>query len=263
MEQTIQLTKDEKKISTGVKITILVVILLLLSCAFLNIQIGDMLMGGPSFVAFFVTKFIPPDFSNISQYVPAVIDTVLFAVVGTYISTFLAFMLGMLMSERTNPIHSLRFLVRAFVSFLRNIPVLIWASLLVYAFGIGEIVGLLALIIATLGFLSRSYSDSINEIAGNKLEALSASGASYLQIMWHGLLPNLVPSFINWTLYAFEINIRASAVLGMVGAGGIGVLIQTNIKLFRYKEACAIIIIVVAIVILTEFATNQIRKCIR
>lgn len=260
MEQVILLNKDEKKLSKGLRITFLVIVLLMLSCSYLNIQMLDVLAGGPSFISFFITKFLPPDFSNISQYVPAVIDTVLFAIVGTYISTFLAFVLGMLMSERTNPIAPLRFCARAFVSFLRNIPVLIWASLLVYAFGIGEIVGLLALIIATLGFLSRSYSDSINEIAGNKLEALHASGAGYMQTMWHGLFPNLVPSFINWTLYAFEINIRASAVLGMVGAGGIGVLIQTNIKLFKYNEACAIIIIVVGIVLLTEFATNQIRK---
>jgi len=73
------------------------------------------------------------------------------------------------------------------------------------------------------------------------------------------LLPCFVPSLINWTLYSFEINIRASTILGMVGAGGIGVLIQTNIKLFKYHEACAIIIIVVTIVLLTEFITNKIR----
>ncbi len=115
------------------------------------------------------------------------------------------------------------------------------------------------MIIATLGFLSRSYCDSLNEIPNSKLEALKASGASDLQILWHGLLPCFVPSLINWTLYSFEINIRASTILGMVGAGGIGVLIQTNIKLFKYHEACAIIIIVVTIVLLTEFITNKIR----
>lgn len=262
MDRVIQLTSG-KRWNIGIITFIIILILLFASCAFLNIQFIDVLRGGPSFINFFVTKFIPPDFSNFAQYIPAVIDTVLFAIVGTYISTLIAFILGLMMSDISNPFAPLRFCARAFVSFIRNIPVLIWASLLVYAFGIGEIVGLLALIIATLGFLSRSYSDSINEIGRGKLEALTASGASYLQIMWHGLLPNLVPSFINWTLYAFEINIRASAVLGMVGAGGIGVLIQTNIKLFRYHEACAIIIIVVGIVLLSEFATNKIRKNIR
>lgn len=263
MENVIRLAKQDRKIPRGFLILLALCLAIVVSFRYLEISIPDLVMGGPAFISFFVSKFLLPDFTNIAQYIPAVMDTVLFAIVGTYISTFLAFVLGLLMSEISNPIMPLRFCARAFVSFLRNIPVLIWASLLVYAFGIGEIVGLLALIIATLGFLSRSYSDSINEVAGSKLEALRASGASYLQIMWHGLLPNFVPSLINWTLFAFEINIRASTILGMVGAGGIGILIQTNIKLFRYREACAIIIIVVCIVLLTEFATNQIRKRIR
>ncbi|MEG0276726.1 MAG: phosphonate ABC transporter, permease protein PhnE [Coprobacillus sp.] len=243
-------------------ITLILVLLFGMSCLYLEINLVDMILGVPTFVSFFVRKFLPPDFSNISQYIPAVGKTVLFAIVGTYVSTFFSLLCGMLMSEMTNPFVPLRMFVRALISFLRNIPVLIWASLLVYAFGVGEIVGLLALIIATLGFLSRSYCDSLNEISNTKLEALKASGANRLQVLWHGLLPCFVPSLINWTLYSFEINIRASTILGMVGAGGIGVLIQTNIKLFKYHEACAIIIIVVAIVLMTEFITNKIRAMV-
>lgn len=243
-------------------ITLILILLFGISCLYLEINLVDMVLGIPTFVSFFVKKFLPPDFSNISQYVPAVMKTVLFAIVGTYVSTFFSLLCGMLMSEMTNPIQPLRMFVRALISFLRNIPVLIWASLLVYAFGVGEMVGLLALIIATLGFLSRSYCDSLNEISNTKLEALKASGASGLQVLWHGLLPCFVPSLINWTLYSFEINIRASTILGMVGAGGIGVLIQTNIKLFKYHEACAIIMIVVAIVLITEFVTNKVRAMV-
>ena len=82
-------------------------------------------------------------------------------------------------------------------------------------FGVGEIVGLLALIIATLGFLSRSYAESISEIAGSHLEALQTAGASYGQVLVHGLIPEFLPSWINWTLFSFEINIRASAILGI------------------------------------------------
>lgn len=251
---------DSKKAWKLFAILFIAFALLICSLTFLEINAQEALVSIPDFIKFFVSRFIPPNFSNIATYLPAVLDTVLFALIGTYVSSFLAFTLGMLMSEGINPIKPLRMLSRAFISFLRNIPVLIWASLLVYAFGVGEIVGLLALIIATLGFLSRSYSDSLNEISTTKLEALKASGASYPQILWHGLLPNFMPALINWTLFAFEINIRASAILGMVGAGGIGILIQTNIKLFKYGEACAIIIIVIVIVLLSEFVTNKIRS---
>ena len=231
--------------------------------AYLEISPSEAVKGFPAFVRFFVIKFLPASFKNIRAYVPAVIDTVLFAVAATYLSTALSFLFGLLMSDKTNPITPLRLLCRGIISFLRNVPVLVWASILVYMFGVGEIVGLLALIIATLGFLSRSYAESISEIAGSHLEALQTAGASYGQVLVHGLIPEFLPSWINWTLFSFEINIRASAILGMVGAGGIGVLIQTNLKLFKYQEACAIILVVIVIVLLTEFMTNKIRRMIR
>ena len=188
------------------------------------------------------------------------IYVVLFAIVGTYLSAFLAFVCGLLMSEQTNPYPFVRTSVRMVISFLRNIPVLVWASLFVYIFGIGNMVGLLALTVATLGFLARSYADSIDEIGSSKLEALRAAGASYWQILFHGLIPEFIPSWINWTLFSFEINIRASSILGMVGAGGMGIMIQTNIRLFKYREAFALIILLVLLVLLTEFAVNQLRK---
>ena len=231
--------------------------------AYLEISPSEAVKGFPAFVRFFVIKFLPASFKNIRAYVPAVIDTVLFAVAATYLSTALSFLFGLLMSDKTNPITPLRLLCRGIISFLRNVPVMVWASILVYMFGVGEIVGLLALIIATLGFLSRSYAESISEIAGSHLEALQTAGASYGQVLVHGLIPEFLPSWINWTLFSFEINIRASAILGMVGAGGIGVLIQTNLKLFKYQEACAIILVVIVIVLLTEFMTNKIRRMIR
>lgn len=228
---------------------------------YLDISPLDALLGFPQFAAFFVTRFLPPAFSHIAQYLPTVLDTVLFAVVATYLSAFLAFVFGLLMSE-FNPVPPLRQLVRFAVSFLRNVPVLVWASLLVYVFGVGEIVGLLALVAATLGFLARSYAESINEVISSRLEALTATGAGLGQVLIHGLIPEFIPAWISWTLFSFEINIRASTILGMVGAGGIGVLIQTNLKLFQYQEACAIVLIVIAIVLITEFLTNKARGLI-
>jgi phosphonate ABC transporter, permease protein PhnE len=217
-------------------------------------------MAFPEFFAFFTERFWPPNFKNITTYIPLILETILFAVVGTYISAILAFLFGLLLSEKTNPFAWLRGVIRFIISFMRNVPILIWASLFVYIFGIGNMVGLITLVVATLGFLSRSYSESMNEIAGAKLEALKACGGSYLQVLFHGLIPEFVPSWINWTLFSLEINIRASAILGMVGAGGIGIMIQTNIRLFKYSEALSLILVLVAMVLLTEFSTNKLRK---
>lgn len=230
--------------------------------SFVYLQVDPLtaLAGFPAFLRFFAENFWPMKIANLSTYLPLVLETVLFAVVGTYCSAFLALFFGILMSEQTNPIGWLRLAVRVFISFLRNIPVLVWASLLVYIFGIGNLVGLLALILATLGFLARSYAESIDEIGATKLEALRAGGAGYLQVLFHGLLPEFIPAWLNWTLFSFEINIRASAILGMVGAGGIGIMIQTNIRLFRYHEALFLIAMLVAMVLLTEFTVTRLRK---
>lgn len=240
-------------------------LLLVVSFSFyyLEVNLWEAIMALPSFIAFFVTNFLPPNFTNFQTYVPLIIETILFAVVGTYFSAVLGLIFGLLMSEQTNSLNWLRIFARAIVSFLRNIPVLVWASIFIYIFGIGNMVGLLALVIATLGFLARSYADTIDEIGEQKLEALKASGASYFQLLYHGLLPEFIPAWLNWTLFSFEINIRASSILGMVGAGGIGIMIQTNMRLFRYKEAFSLIIVLVSMVLLTEFVVNRLRRLIK
>lgn len=247
------------------KLIICVAVSVALVGTFLYLQVNPVtaLLSFPEFFVFFAQNFLPPDFTNVWANIPLILETLLFAVVGTYLSALLSFVFGLLMSEKTNPFVPLQLVVRFIVSFLRNVPVLVWAAILVYIFGIGNLVGLIALVFATLGFLSRSYAESINEIAGAKLEALKACGGSYFQILFHGLIPEFVPTWINWTLFSFELNIRASAILGMVGAGGIGIMIQTNIRLFQYRQALSLIIILVAMVLITEFGTNKIRKFVR
>lgn len=246
------------------KVTLLIVaaicIALIFAVIYLEISLLEMMMGLPNFILFFFQNFFPPNLENIGQYIPAVADTIGYAVIATFLSSFIALGFGILISENTNKYKSIRVIARGFVSILRNIPFVIWGALLVYIFGLGGIVGVLALILVTIGFLGKSYAESIDEICGDKLEALRANGASYFQILLHGVIPQFVPSWINWTLFSFEINVRASVVLGLVGAGGIGVLIDTNINLFKYNEALAIIMVIVVIILLTEFVTNTLRK---
>ena len=256
--EEISLGKSNKKIAISIAAVILAA--LIFSVIYLDISIIDMIVGLPNFLLFFFEKFLPPNTENLKHYVQAVIDTIGFAIIGTYISTVIAFIFGILISENTNKYKPLRVVIRGFVSILRNIPFVVWGALLVYIFGLGGIVGVLALILVTVGFLGKSYAESIDEISGDKLEALKANGSSYFQILFHGIIPQFIPAWINWTLFSFEINIRASVVLGLVGAGGIGVLIDTNINLFKYGEAFAIIMVVVVIILLTELVTNTIRK---
>jgi len=253
---------DTARWKLGITLSCLVVaIILVFTSAKINVITAAKSM--PELFAFFGNNFLPPNFGAVRSYVPLLFQTIIFAIMGTYISAVLAFVFGLLISPKTNRVKWLRAAVLFVMSFLRNVPFLVWAALLVYIFGIGNMVGLIALIFATLGFLSRSYAESINEIPDSKLEALKACGGSQLQILIHGLIPEFVPSWINWTLFSFEINLRASVILGMVGAGGIGIMIQTNIRLFKYREAFALILVLILLIVTTELGTSKLRKHIR
>ena len=227
---------------------------------YLGIDPLRLFMVTPTFVSYVAINFFPPSFNNVQVYISAVLHTVAFAVVGTFISAILSFIFGLLMAEAITPFSALRIVVRCIMTFMRNIPVIIWVSLMVFIFGIGSMVGLVALVLATTGFLSRSYAESINEIAAKKLEPLRASGVSTPGLIIHGLMPEFAPAWINWTLFTFEINIRASAILGMVGAGGMGVLIQMHLNLRNFNEVATLILMLILIVLCTEFLANIIRK---
>ena len=252
-------TITESKFKTIINIA-LVLALIVFSFAYINVNPLDVLTSGPGLVTWLSDNFFPVDFSNFGVFMSAAFDTILFAIVGTYVSAVLSFILGIFLSEELMPNPIVRSVFRFIISFLRNIPVLVWTSILVFVFGIGNLIGLIALILTTVGFLARSYAESINEIAGTKLEAMRASGANWFQIIFHGLIPEFAPSWLNWTLFSFEINIRASAILGVVGAGGIGILIQSNLNLRNFNQAAALIIILVTMVLMTEFFVSILRK---
>jgi len=226
---------------------------------YLDIAVSELFTAIPEFLVFFVTRFFPPDFNNIQRVLPDLLQTVSFALVATVIASIIALILAFMMAENLNAPKPVRLFIRAIVSLSRNIPVVIWGTVLVYIFGIGAMVGIIALNISLIGFLTKSYADAIDEIPAHALEGLKANGATHLQILFHGVIPQFVPSWLNWTLYAFEIGVRASSILGLVGAGGIGVLIQTRISLFQYQEAFSIVLCVIALVLIVEFITGKIR----
>jgi len=240
-------------------ITILAAVVAL-GFVYLSLDPVRLILVVPSFVRYIAANFFPPSFTNMQMYASAVLHTVAVAVVATFISATLSFAFALLMSDAIMPVAAVRWLVRFVMTFLRSIPVVIWASIMVFIFGIGSMVGLLALVLSTMGFLSRSYTESINEIAVKKLEPLRASGVSTPRLIIHGLLPEFAPAWVNWTLFTFEISIRASAVLGMVGAGGIGFTIQTYLNLRRFNQGATLILLLVAIVLLAEFAAGWVRK---
>jgi len=227
---------------------------------FLSLDPVGLITVAPTFIGYIAANFLPPSLTNFQANIAAVLQAIAFAVVSTFISSFFAFIFALLMSDVVMPFAVVRNGVRFVVTFVRNIPVIIWVSLMVFVFGIGSMVGLVALVVATTGFLSRSYAESINEIAAKKLEPLKASGVRTHSIIIHGVLPEFFPAWVNWTLFAFELNIRASAVLGMVGAGGMGIIIQRHLTLRNFQGAATLILLLIIAVLCAEFFSAFVRK---
>ncbi|WP_051331057.1 phosphonate ABC transporter, permease protein PhnE [Aneurinibacillus terranovensis] len=212
------------------------------------------------FWEFITQDFWPPDFMLANGLWEAMFQTIEMALSATFISSCFAFVFAFLGSNLTSPLPWLAKIIRAFASFLRNIPALIWSFILVMAFGIGTSVGLIALIIETFGFLLRAYIETIDEVGADILEALNATGANFFQKLTHGVIPAATPGYISWFLYCIEVNIRASTIIGMVGGGGVGLVLMTYIKSFKYHIAGAIILSIAAVIILVDLITNWLRR---
>ncbi|MCT2345938.1 phosphonate ABC transporter, permease protein PhnE [Niallia taxi] len=235
-------------------------LLILFSIWFVEMDIFELIQSMPIFFHFLFTDFFPPNISDLDTYIGPVVDTLIFAVVTTSLSSLLGIVIGFCMAHNTTPHPAVRIFFRGIIAFLRNIPFLVWASILVVIFGVGTMPGLFALVLFGTSFLARVYAESIEELNKEGVEALDACGASYLQKIKHGIMPQFLPSFYSWTLFMFEINIRASAILGLVGAGGMGSILKQTMDLFQYGKTSTVIAIMVILILMVEYVTNRVRE---
>ncbi|MDQ8737563.1 phosphonate ABC transporter, permease protein PhnE [Paenibacillus sp. LHD-38] len=209
---------------------------------------------------FLFVDLMPPEAASFPGLIEPALDTIYMSFVAMVIGAVVAGFLSIFAAATTSPHPILQIGLRAFSALFRNIPVIIWTILLVASFGLGKLVGTLSLIIVSIGMLVRCFAESLEEIDMGQVEALRATGASYAQVMTQAVLPQFLPSFVGWSLYNLEINVRASTIVGMVGGGGLGFTIQSGLKLFQYKEVSMAVLLVLAIVLVTEFMTNRIRE---
>jgi phosphonate transport system permease protein len=233
-----------------------------LSTGFTRFNIVDVLLSQQEFWNFILADFVPPSMGRLGSLFAAAMQTVYMALAATGISTVLALFLSFLGTAAITRSRTVNSLARAFASVLRNIPPLVWAFILVAAFGIGTVVGVLVLVISTTGSLARFFIEILDETASETLEPLLAAGAAMPSIIARALLPASMPGFIAWILYSVELNIRASTILGMVGAGGIGLLLMGYIKQFNYAAASTAILAVAIMIIGVNLLTDYLRKLI-
>ncbi|MDR1099253.1 MAG: ABC transporter permease subunit [Treponema sp.] len=253
---------SRESLRTSVVFVIVLLLLFGLSTGFTRFNPLAALLSQGEFWNFILTDFTPPSVGRLGALLRAVMQTIYMALASTGLSAVLALFLSFLGTAAITRSRTVNSLVRAFASILRNIPALVWAFILVAAFGIGTVVGVLSLIIGTTGYLTRFFIEILDEAAEETLEPLLAAGAAMPAIVAQALLPSAMPGFIAWSLYCVELNIRASTILGMVGAGGIGLLLMGYIKQFNYAAASAAILAVALIIIGVNVLTNYLRKLI-
>jgi phosphonate transport system permease protein len=217
------------------------------------------ILSQEEFWKFIAADFVPPYMGKWRALLDATLQTLYMALASAGISAALSLLLAFLGTPGICRFRLVNGAVRGFASVLRNIPALVWVFVLVAAYGIGTEVGVLALIIATTGSLTRYYIETLDEVAQSSLDALRSTGAGILPTISQAILPAASPGFIAWFLYCIELNIRASAIIGMVGAGGIGLLMMGYIKQFNYAAASTVILAVALLVIAVNMLTDYLR----
>jgi phosphonate transport system permease protein len=210
-------------------------------------------------MATYAASFFPPDFREWRIYLQEMIVTLQIAVWGTALAVVCAVPLGLLSSSNIAPwwIHQP---VRRLMDAARAINEMVFAMLFVVAVGLGPFAGVLALFVHTTGILSKLFSEAVEAIDPQPVEGIRATGAHVLEEIVFGVLPQVMPLWISYTLYRLESNVRSATVVGMVGAGGIGVVLWEVIRGFQYAQSCAVLLMIVLTVIAIDVISSRLRK---
>lgn len=224
--------------------------------------LGRMFSGLPNIFTFLVDDLLPPQISSYHRFIGPTFETIYMSYAGGMIAVFMSFFLGVLSAENLVKYSLIRAFARGVTTFLRAIPPVVWAVLMVGAVGIGPFAGTLALAFGGAGMLGKTFADSLEDIDMGQVEALNAVGASWLQVFFQGVMPQFWPAFLSWSFYRFDLNIRSAAIVGLVGGGGLGFILNTTIKLFQFRQAAVGILWIFALILVVEFITAKSRDAI-
>jgi phosphonate transport system permease protein len=206
----------------------------------------------------FVRRMVPPDLAVLPAALAGALTTVEIALLGTALAAALAVPLGFLSARNVAP-PTVYYAMRAALNFFRSIDTLVYALLFVAAVGLGPFPGMLAVLAYTTTSLAKLYSETIEGIEPGPVDAIRATGATRRQVLRFGVLPQVLPLFLSYVLYRFESNVRAATVLGFVGAGGIGLYLQTYLRMIDYPAASTVLLVTVVMVMAVDFASARIR----
>lgn len=217
----------------------------------------------PQAAADLIDRAFPPRWSYMERLWSPLWDTLNMATLGTLLGVILATPLAFLAASNTTPS---RVLVRPIALFVivasRSINSLIWALLLVSILGPGLLAGILAIALRSIGFVGKLLYEAIEETELTQIEAITATGASQAQVLNYAIVPQVLPTFFGISVFRWDINIRESAILGLVGAGGIGMQLQSSLNVLAWPQVTLIILVVLATVVVSEWISAKVRQAV-
>lgn len=221
-------------------------------------DLGRLVEAGPRLWDF-LGRMMPPDLTIWREVGSGIVETLRIAILGTLGCVFASVVLGPLAAGTLAPGWIAR-PVRLLLALLRAVPLILVAMLMVSAVGLGPLPGILAILLHGTGMLAKFYAEAIEDVDPAPVAALESAGATLLQRLRFGVWPQMAPAVLRDTIFRFELNLRESLILGVVGAGGIGFYIQTYIRSFQYEKAATVTLAVVAIVIAIEVVNAALRR---
>lgn len=207
----------------------------------------------------FLGRLFPPELGKMDELWQGIKETLQIAVLATAAGLVLSLPIGLMAAANLSPM-PLRVAGRALIAACRALHPVISAILFVKAVGFGPLAGILALVVATVGFVGKLFADAIEEISPKPIEAMRATGASFAGVVLFGVLPQVMPRFVGFATYQLDSNLRNSTMVGIVGAGGIGGALFAAFLRYEYGFVATILATVIAIIVLGELVVNGLRK---
>lgn len=223
------------------------------------LDFGALANGVPAILTL-AREAMPPDFTNARAWLKPLVDTLAMSIAGTAIAVLLSFPLAFLAARNTSP-HTIVFHVaRTLLNALRSVPELIMGIIFVAAVGFGALPGVLALGLHSVGMVGKFFAEAIEHVDEAPIEAARAAGATPVQVLFHAVLPQVSSQFADVSVYRWEYNFRASTIMGMVGAGGIGFELMGSLRIMLYQEVSAILLVILIMVTIVDGLSGYLRK---
>lgn len=234
-------------------------VLLLASWQALGVRY-DYAISAPVYLYDLLSRMFPPDAGYTGEIISPLLETVHIAIIGTVLAIIMALPVAFISARNTTPNKITYVLGKFIISFSRSVNVIIWALFFVIIFGPGALAGVVSVAVRSIGFTAKLLSEAIEEIDFGQVEAINATGAGPLLILVYAIVPQVKPAFVGIATYRWDINVRAASVLGLVGAGGIGVELQTSVNSYDWGSVLTIMLAILCVVILSELVSAYFRK---